>query len=69
MTPTLEEYAELVVGKACRSCSKPMHNVEVESYPHQGGWPVDGRLARQWLYVPCPNCDYQNSLWKLGVPR
>ena len=66
---TLEEYAEMVVGKACRSCSKPMHEVEVESYPHSGGWEVEGRLAKQWLYVTCDACDYQNSLSKLGVPR
>ena len=65
----LEWYAAQVRGKACRSCGAPLPNNSLESDPHSGGWEVEGRLTTQWLYVTCDVCDYQNSLWKLGVPR
>ena len=66
---TLEEYGQKTDGKACRSCGTHFINLAVEHYDHPGGWEVDGFDVAQWLYITCPDCDYQNSLWKLGVPR
>jgi len=64
MAKTLSDYARLVVGKKCRSCGKKL-SAKVEHYPHDGGWVVAGFLGRQWLYVRCSKCGYQNALWKL----
>ena len=66
---TLAQYSEMVDGKSCVVCDTPLRGDDIESYAHAGGWAVEGRLARQWLYVTCDYCDYQNSLSKLGVPR
>lgn len=66
---TLQNYATLTKGKACRSCDSPLASpITVEHYPHDGGWQVDTFPKRQWLYVVCGNCKYQNALWKLGIP-
>lgn len=61
------DYAKLVEGKTCRTCGKRLP-AKVEGYPHDGGWIVDGFTSRQWLYVHCSSCGYDNALWKLGIP-
>lgn len=62
----LKDYGKLVRGKACRSCG---HNLpaRVKHYPHAGGWILAGHTERQWLYVHCSRCGYDNALWKLGI--
>lgn len=37
--------------------------------PHPNGWTVGGELLKVWLYVKCPKCKYDMSIWKLGVKR
>ena len=37
--------------------------------PHEGGWTIKGETRKVWLYVKCPKCGYDMSLWKMGVPR
>lgn len=66
----LEDYAKLIEGKTCRWHKNPVALPrKVEMYPHANGWEVDGYDEKQWLYVTCDDCDYQWSLWKLGVDR
>ena len=37
--------------------------------PHSDGWTIKGESEKVWLYVKCPNCGYDMSIWKLGVLR
>ena len=36
----------------------------MQYYPHDGGIEIQG-MGRLWIYFVCPNCGYQNALWKL----
>ena len=37
--------------------------------PHSDGWIVKGETQKVWLYVKCPKCGYDMSIWKMGVSR
>lgn len=64
----LEDYANKVKGRICVGCRRFFPSpVKIEHYDHSGGWIVEGFSERQWLYVVCPSCEYQNALWKLGI--
>jgi len=52
----------------CRWCGSDLP-ARFKAYRHDDGWIVSGVEGRWWVYVECPNCGYQWSLWKLGVPR
>ena len=64
----LSDYEKLIDGKVCRWCLAPLPAV-VQSYPHDGGRPVEGMDGLQWLSVHCDRCEYDWALWKLGIPR
>ena len=61
----LSEYAAQLNGKTCPSCKRPVP-ILIKSYPHAGGYDVEGFSGRAWLDVECP-CGFEISLWKLGV--
>jgi len=42
-------------------------DVTVDMYDHDGGWTVCDSLKKQWLSIHCDKCNYDNSLWKLGI--
>lgn len=65
--PTLQEYRDMVGPKACLDCGH-MLPPTLDHYTHRGGWPVHG-MPKQWLFITCAHCGYQNALSKLGVPR
>jgi len=75
----IQDYENQLEGKECRWCkdsseSKRRNNCSLEGlrilqYNHDGGYKVDGFEKPQWLYVVCPNCDYQWSLQKLGIAQ
>ena len=45
-----------------------LHSLPIEGYtPHPSGWNL--RNSKYWLYVTCPKCGHQWSLWKLGATR
>jgi len=76
--PTLEAYRILIDKDATCTCHHWKRGVDspqqlaylpIQKYDHDGGWNVLGYKNRQWLYVTCPKCGYEWSLWKLGVPR
>lgn len=43
--------------------------VVVNMYDHEYGWKVSKHMERQWLSIHCDVCNYDNSIWKLGVER
>jgi len=53
--------------QTCPRCKTQLDHVEY--YPHEGGWNVEGYDTRLWLSKHCSKCDYDWSLWKIGVPR
>lgn len=74
--PNLAFYQEQLKGRVCKDCLMkasfrmvPLENEPIEHYDHSDGWPLEGHEELQWLYVECPQCKYQWSLRKLGVPR
>lgn len=66
MNPTLAEIGQMVTGKTCRWCGATLPTV-IDHYNHSGGVMVSGFEIPQWLSVKCPKCDYDWSLWKLGI--
>lgn len=56
-------------GAYCKTCGDRLDGYPIQRYPHDAGWTVKGLEEKQWLYIVCPRCGYQNSLWKLGIPR
>ena len=61
----LTVYQEEIKGKKCRWCGKDLGDELLEFYDHDGGFEVEGFDRKQWLYVTCPECEYQWSLSKL----
>jgi len=66
---TLRQYAEAIETTKCRLCGRSLLRRPVDHYDHPEGWPVHGFNKLQWLSIKCPKCDYDWSLWKLGLPR
>ena len=78
--PTIQDYQRQLSGKDCKWCRRenydngtteivPLDNEPIEHYEHDGGYPVEGYKTNRWLYVVCPKCNYQWSLWKLGISK
>lgn len=79
--PTVQDYLKQIENLDCKWCRGrdheetglllivPLKGQLLEHYDHDGGWPLAGHKELQWLYVTCPNCNYQWSLAKLGIPR
>jgi hypothetical protein len=47
-----EETANCILGK-------------LQMYEHDGGFHVETKVTKQWLYFQCEVCKYQWSLWKI----
>jgi hypothetical protein len=62
-----KEFREKLVVHGCKDCGGDFLKQPIMSYPDDGGWDIDGQ--KYWLYITCPDCGYQWSLWKLGVGR
>jgi len=69
--PVLEAqvYKELITNPICRWCDYDLSHEPILGYDHSDGWKVEGIEKLQWLWITCPCCGYQHSLWKLGVLR
>lgn len=61
---TLAEYRAMVTLETCPDCGCPLPD-GLKHYDHDGGLLVVGFSRPQWLFLECPNCDYQWALWKL----
>jgi hypothetical protein len=66
---SLKDYEKMVKGKTCKWCGHDLSGVSVDYYDHDGGWEVEGFDNKLWLSVHCHGCDYDWSLWKLGVGK
>lgn len=69
--PSLKDYRQKLeeIGAECQSCGEDISGEGIAHYEHKKGWFVKGFKKKRWLYVICPNCGYQNALWKLGIKR
>jgi uncharacterized protein with PIN domain len=63
-----ESFLLQLEKKNCPSCSNSLSEI-VYHYEHSSGWIVPEMEKRQWLYLECPKCFHQWSLWKLGVSK
>jgi hypothetical protein len=62
-------FDELKITK-CKHCNTPFsRNDPIIHYQHPSGWIVPGFEKKQWLFIVCPKCEHQWSLWKLGVGK
>jgi len=64
----LEAFRRQITRTTCTCGFEGLDKLPIEYYPHDGGWDI-GYKRKQWLYVTCPDCEYQWALWKLGVSR
>lgn len=66
----LEYYENLIADlkPKCKMCRADLAGTPLESYSHDGGYEVENFAEKQWLYIVCRKCDYQNSLVKMGIP-
>lgn len=64
-----QNYKKLATKQTCH-CGTNIMNQPVQAYPHSDGWEVEETAPDlQWLYIPCPVCKNDVSIWKLGVSR
>lgn len=69
MLRTKEQWKELITHTKCEWCGyEGLDKEPVQAYPHYGGWKIQEEFRKQWLFIVCPDCDYEWALWKLGVP-
>lgn len=51
-------------------CGASLKDEPIRYYvPHPYGWTINNSDVKAWLFVRCPKCGYDMSLWKIGVPR
>lgn len=62
----VEKTLALGYGRNVCSCGQALTVEDLRMYPHEGGDRVEG-LGKVWLYLHCPKCQYDWSLWKLGI--
>lgn len=64
--PEAEKALREIPGdKALCLCGMDLHLEPVKGYPHPPG--AETSEGPMWLYVVCPNCHKEVSLWKLGI--
>jgi len=69
--------AEYEEGRTHCICGEELKNEPILYYvppilyyvPHEDGWTIKNEWQKVWLYIKCPQCGYDCSIWKLGVPR
>lgn len=66
--PSAQKYRKLITDPKCH-CGFDLSKETIWSYDHCDGWEVEETDALQWLWIECPKCHYQMSIWKLGVSR
>lgn len=64
-----EEIYSQLETKNCKYCGTPLPHTPIHCYEHSNGWIVKGFQEKQWLFIICPKCNYQWSLWKLGYSQ
>lgn len=58
--------------ECCRNAFHDETNLKdepIRAYPHSDGWKIQGLPGSWWLFIKCPSCGYDWSIWKLGVER
>lgn len=64
-----QKYLTEIQDLHCLICGESLEGQPIRQYPHSAGWIVEEFKQKQWLYIICSNCNYQNAIWKLGVSR
>jgi|APSaa5957512622_1039677.scaffolds.fasta_scaffold370158_2 hypothetical protein len=67
---TLDKYWDNLLTKNCVSCGSTLNRDQLKCDANDGyGWMVEGIEEGQWIYVHCPDCGYDTSINKLGIPQ
>ena len=66
--PSAQKYRKLITNPKCH-CGFDLSNETIWAYDHSDGWEVKEVDSFQWLWIKCPSCGYEMSLWKIGVSR
>jgi len=66
-----KKILDIIPVKKCRSCNSDLDDSKVMVYQHENGWDLHtfGFGKKQWIYIKCPVCQNEITIWKLGVPR
>lgn len=62
-------FRALMLNPAIDDCGVDITYEPIMAYEHPDGWRVKGYDKPLWLFIHCPKCGYDHSLWKLGVDR
>ena len=54
--------------KGCKHCGVDLPN-QIMGFMDEDGWVIPQLLTKMWLWIQCPQCHFQYSLWKLGYGR
>lgn len=63
-----KEIYDQIPLQYCKTCCIPLPRA-IQHYPHPDGWVVRTFAEKQWLFIQCPTCGNQITLWKLGYGR
>jgi len=66
-TEKLQYYRQMDRRFTCYCGYEGLWNLPIYGYSHPDGWKI--RNGKYWLWVHCPKCGHDWSLWKLGVFR
>lgn len=66
-----KSFKEQYNRSSCRCGYEAFSELPILGYgDHNGGWNLKGYPRNPyWLYVHCPACGYESSIWKIGVKR
>jgi DNA-directed RNA polymerase subunit RPC12/RpoP len=53
----------------CQHCSTDLSDEYVDMYSRDGGWRMPGVSIKLWMSIACPDCGYENSFDKFGIPK
>jgi len=53
----------------CQHCVEDLSDEYVDMYLHDDGWMMSGVPIILWMSIACPDCGYENSFDKFGIPR
>ena len=62
-----KEYREQMDRRfECFCGYNKLHELPIYGYEHYAGWNI--RNGLYWLWIHCPDCNYDWSIQKLGIP-
>jgi len=46
----------------CPSCNSPFNTLDLYSYDHEHGVPIEGYKEKQWIFFHCDQCEIDHKI-------